>query len=162
MVNFKAVNLKTIAMESIRQRPKGNYLWKAEWSQLYLLAEHWKSDLEFYKGDLTFLHHLIEKYFIWIINKQNTEEVKTIAHKLYKLKEEVKELLKRVDKHLTHLSALSKDPFTYDSDLFRKEHETLEDDIVDFVKNFRSNRMETFKITEHVVELEKLEHLLTN
>lgn len=29
-------------MENLRQRPKGDYNWEAEWSQLYVLTEHWK------------------------------------------------------------------------------------------------------------------------
>jgi len=70
-------------------------------------------------------------------------------------------LLEKTRKHLSHLAYLIDDPFKYDSHVFRNEHQKLEDDIVAFVKKFRTNRKEIFTITEHIVKREKLEHLLT-
>ena len=63
-------------MSHFRNRPKGNYIHKADWQQLYRLTEHWKSDLQFYNDDLIFLHHLIEKYFMWISRKENIDMVR--------------------------------------------------------------------------------------
>lgn len=45
-------------MENFSLRPKGDFTWSAEYQQLYILTEHWESDLQFYKDDLQFLHHL--------------------------------------------------------------------------------------------------------
>lgn len=149
-------------MENLRQRPKGDYNWEAEWSQLYVLTEHWKSDLEFFKDDLRFLHHLIDKYFIWIIRKDNVTAVREIIKNLHELKKQSEDLLKRVGIHLTHLADLIDNPFKYDSHEFRSEHERLEDDIVAFIKSFRTNRKQTFLITEHVIESEKLGALLNH
>ena len=47
-----------------------------DWQEMYVLSEHWRSDLEFYKDDLLFLHHLVDKYFIWITKSENLELVK--------------------------------------------------------------------------------------
>lgn len=149
-------------MENLRYRPKGNYTWDAEWQQLYVLTEHWKSDLLFYKDDLKFLHHLIDKYFIWMVRKDNVVKVRTIIKNLHTTDEQCVDLLKRVNTHLSHLSGLIDDPFKYDSHQFRTEHQTLEDDMVSFVKTFRTNRKESFHITEHVIESEKLGHLLNH
>lgn len=149
-------------MEKLRQRPKDNFTWEAAWQQLYVLTEHWKSDLEFYRDDLKFLQHLIDKYFIWIAQKENLDEVREIASGLLETRGNCDVLLKRISKHLSHLANLIDDPFKYDSHQFRSEHEKLEDDIAVFVKTFRENRKETFAITEHVIEKEKLEHLLTS
>ena len=49
-------------MKDFRIRPKDNYINEASWEQLYVLTEHWKSDLVFYHKDLRFLHLLIDKY----------------------------------------------------------------------------------------------------
>ena len=38
------------------------------------------------------------------------------------------------------------------SDKFRNEHEILEDELAQFVKDFRANRKEIFKITEHIID----------
>jgi predicted regulator of amino acid metabolism with ACT domain len=43
---------------------------------------------------------------------------------------------------------------------FVKDHEALEDKISKFVKSFRSNRKEVFKITEYIIDSEKLPNIL--
>jgi predicted patatin/cPLA2 family phospholipase len=98
-------------MNSLRHRPKGDFIWKAEWGQLYILAERWKSDLQFYKADLKFLYYLMNKYFIWLIKEDNIEEVKEKIEKLRELYNKATELMEKVQKHMSHLSALNEDPF---------------------------------------------------
>jgi len=147
-------------MSDYRYRPKGNYIHEADWQKLYLLTEHWKSDLEFYRDDLRFLQHLIDKYFIWMTKKENLEEVREIETDLVETDRNCDRLLKKTNKHLTHLADLIDDSFKYDSHVFRTEHEGLEEDIADFVKSFRANRKGVFAITEHVMDSEKLNSLL--
>ncbi len=53
-------------MSSFRSRPKDRYIEEGDWQPLYVLTEHWKSDLSFYAEDLKFLAHLIDNYFMWI------------------------------------------------------------------------------------------------
>ena len=50
--------------------------------------------------------------------------------------------------------------FTYDSHEFRMKQEQLEDEMVDFVKEFRATRKEVFEITEDIMETGKLTQLL--
>lgn len=57
-------------MENLGIRPKGDFSWTAEYQQLYILSEHWLSELQFYKDELKFLNHLIDKYFIKIAKKK--------------------------------------------------------------------------------------------
>lgn len=63
-------------MDDYRYRPKGTYINEADWQGLYVLTGHWKSDLEFYRDDLKFLQQLIDKYFIWMVRKENLDEVR--------------------------------------------------------------------------------------
>ena len=72
-------------MNDFRNRPKDNYIQKADWQKLYILTEHWKSDLSFYKDDLRFLHHLIDKYFLWISKKENIDMMQNIEINLLKV-----------------------------------------------------------------------------
>ncbi|MFK5973327.1 MAG: hypothetical protein QM485_08600 [Flavobacteriaceae bacterium] len=62
-------------MNDFRKRPKDNFIQETNCQELYVLTNHWKSDLLFYKDDLIFLHHLIDKYFIWITKKDNLTKV---------------------------------------------------------------------------------------
>ncbi|MHB1147763.1 MAG: hypothetical protein ACYC01_09230 [Lutibacter sp.] len=139
-------------MSDFRNRPNGTYIFEANWEALYVLTKHWKSDLLFYKDDLKFLDHLIDKYFIWISKKEDSDAVRTIEKSIMKTDKIGANLLKRTEKHLTHLANLMEDPFKYDSHQFRTEHQQLEDDITNFVKTFRDNRKEVFEVTSFVVE----------
>lgn len=143
-------------MNDFRNRPKDNYIREAEWEQLYVLTEHWKSDLLFYRDDLRFLHHLIDKYFLWISKKENIDMVREIEVSLLEIDKQCDSLLDKTNKHMHHLAELIDDPFTYVSDKFRDEHEILEDRLAQFVKDFRNNRKEVFTITEHIIEGEAL------
>lgn len=141
-------------MENLSLRPKGDFTWTAEYQELYILTEHWQSDLQFYKGDLQFLHHLIDKYLIWLINKENLDEMKNLASGLHETGKNCDGLLEKTSKHLTHLAELIDDPFKYDSNKFRSEHEELENEIASFVKKFWKIKKDTFAVSEQVIEKE--------
>lgn len=147
-------------MENYRRRPKGNYIFDTDWSELYVLTKHWKSDLTFYKQDLQFLHNLLNKYFIWVTEAENLIAVKEIGQNILNDKKSAKQLIGRVEEHLAHIALAIDDPFKHDSRIFRNEHQVLEDDIAIFYKTVRENRKKVFSITEHIVDSEKLEHLI--
>jgi len=141
-------------MENLSLRPKGDFSYTAEYQQLYVLTEHWKSDLEFYIGDLRFLHHLIEKYFVWFASKEHLDEMRNLAVRLSEIGKKCDKLLEQTSKHLSHLAELIDDPFKYDSHKFRTEHEQLENEMASFVKKFRDIKKETFAVSEKVIENE--------
>jgi hypothetical protein len=141
-------------MENLSLRPKGDFTWTAEYPELYTLTEHWQSDLQFYKGDLHFLYHLVDKYFIWLINKEHLDEMRNIASSLSEARKNCDRLLEKTSKHLSHLAELIDDPFKYDSHKFRNEHEELENEISSFIKKFREIKKDTFAVSEQVIEKE--------
>ena len=141
-------------MENFSLRPKGNFTWTAEYRELYILTEHWQSDLKFYKEDLNFLYHLVDKYFISLINKENLGEMRILSSGLSETNINCERLLEKTSKHLTHLTELIDDPFKYDSHKFRSEHEELENEISSFIKKFRKIKQETFVDMEQVIQKE--------
>ena len=84
-------------MSDLRNRPNGTYIFDANWEELYILTKHWKSDLLFYKDDLKFLNHLIDKYFIWISKKEDSDAVRSIGKSIVKTNKLCSDLLKRVE-----------------------------------------------------------------
>lgn len=142
-------------MNNFRNRPKGNFMFEADWQNLFLLTEQWKKDLLFYQDDSKFLHHLIDKYFIHIPKREDIDELEEIEEGIMKIDTACIDLLKRTNKHLTHLGDLIDDPFKYDSHQFRTEHELLEDDIAKFITDYREHRKNTFKVTEKVIKEDK-------
>ncbi len=152
----KRITLKIDIMNAIRQRPRGTFISTAKWQELYILSKHWKSDLQFYKEDLRFLHRLINKYFIWLSKSENIEMVRRIEVNVNKIGRSCDEVIAKVDKHIKQFESIDAYPEDRADKLFRIVHEQLEDQISDFVKVFRENRKEVFKITEYVVDSEQL------
>ncbi|WP_213521949.1 hypothetical protein [Nonlabens sp.] len=140
-------------MNDFRKRPKDNYIQEADWQKLSVLSEQWKSDLMFYTDDLRFLHHIIDKYFLWISKKEHITRVQEIEANLIVIGEKCNLLLERIN---LRLAQLKEDPFRYDPHQFREEQETLENDLAQFLIDFRKNREEVFKVTEYLIEGEEL------
>jgi hypothetical protein len=130
------------------------------WQELYILAKHWKSDLEFYKEDLRFLKTLIEKYLIWITKKDNLELVSSLRKKEHELIVACTSLLDKVSGHLHKASELATASDTGKETEFRNVHLELETALASFVKTFRENRMEVFKVTEYIMDSEELQNIL--
>lgn len=142
-------------MESIRKRPKGDFIAEANMEQLYALTKHWNSDLHFFKDDLNFLHKLLDSYFIWIDKDENYKVASKMKNELLKLRERCEDLLDKTDKHRQQIGKMILEKIK-DSRVFRLEHEHLEDEIASFVKAFRLNRLELFKVTEYIKDTDKL------
>ena len=147
-------------MDYLNIRPKENYIQENNWQQQYVLAKHWKSDLLFYKDDLKFLHHLIDKYFIWITKKDNLDHVRRIGISILQDTTAVKNLIKDIDKHISQIANLIDEPFKNDAEQIRVTHQELEEKIALFITQVRTNRKQLFAITEHVLESEKLTLLM--
>ncbi|SIS53249.1 hypothetical protein SAMN05421766_102594 [Zobellia uliginosa] len=143
-------------MDNFRCRPKGDFIEKGNWQELYVLTEHWKSDLLFYRDDLKFLRHLEDKYFLWIKAEADLENIRRVGESILKDTRDCDQLLERVDTHLSHLSNIIGNPESQDEKAFREEHAELEEDMAEFVKNVRENRRRLFKVVEYDVEMDKL------
>lgn len=149
-------------MEHIENNKELQFVKDGPWSELYALTEHWKSDLEFYKDDLRFLHHLIEKYFMWITKPENLDMVKELKVGLFDLKNKCRDLLDKVQRHRAQLGQMVEDFNKADAGIIRTEHEHLEEEVANFVTTFRSNRKEVFAITEFIIDSESLANLMDN
>lgn len=130
------------------------------WQELYILVNHWRSDLDFYKDDLRFLQQLIEKYIIWITKKENLDRVAVIRKKEHDLALSCDELHEKIVKHSGLIAEFleGKEKMTKD-ELFTR-HGKLETELSDFVKDFRTSRKEVFKVTEYVMDSEELQNIL--
>ena len=146
-------------METFRSRLKNGEIQKANWQELYILSRHWKSDLEFYIADLQFLKRLIDRYSIWIKSPQNSAAVSKLVFDLHYLERDGKKILDRLQEHLGQLSSLMNGDKGLDPEIFIRDHEILEDEIARFVKGFRNNRKEVYRITEEVLDSEGLSEL---
>jgi hypothetical protein len=147
-------------MDNSNKSTQQNEVRDVNWQELYILTDHWKSDLNFYKDDLRFLHHLIDKYIIWITKDENLNMVEGIKKNLFEIGNKSADLMKEVTTHQANLGLMVENPVQSSNPQFAKDHEILESEISKFVKLFRTNRKEVFKITEYVIDSEELPNIL--
>jgi hypothetical protein len=147
-------------MDNDTKSTQQNNIIEINWQELYILTDHWKSDLDFYKDDLRFLHHLIDKYIIWITKDDNLNLVKDIEKNLFEIKKKSLDLMKELSTHQENLGLMVENPVQSSNPQFLKDHEVLEEKVSNFVKLFRSNRKEVFKITEYIIDSEELPDIL--
>ncbi len=143
-------------MENLRFRPSKDYISNANWEELHVLTEKWKSDLEFYNFELNFLHKLIDKYYIWLTNDELVVEVEAAASKIIAANKSRKTLTIEAINHLRHIEEILENEFKYDAQAFRKEHEVLENKFTNFCKNFQLLKKEVFILTEQVLDTENV------
>jgi hypothetical protein len=131
------------------------------WTELYILTEHWQSDLKFFQDELSFLNILIDKYLIKFIEEDNVSKITPLTLALSRLEARNRMIGERAIKHLQYIRELMENHFSRDSQNARDEHLSLENDLVDFVKDFRFAKGEIFSSTEQILKSEKAKHLLT-
>ena len=132
----------------------------SSWEELYILSNHWKSDMEFYQDDLKFLYHLVDKYIIWITKDKNLKLVEEIKNRLFELKSNSIQLLEKVNSHRLDIGHIIDGTSHIKESYIKKEHQELQLNMSDFVKDFRDNRKNVFRITEYIIDSEELPNVL--
>ena len=121
------------------------------WTHLHALSRHWLSDLEFYEDELAFFRILIDKHLELFIDAKNIVQTRTMVAHVQNLEKRRVTSEQKIRKHLTHIAALTENPFVQNAQTFKNEHEALETEFLDFVKQYRNVKREVFKLTEQIV-----------
>ncbi len=126
-----------------------------EWAQLFVLTEHWQSDLKFFKDELRFLHRVIKRFLLWLNEDENIMRTRSLVNRITEVEKIRQTLDEQVLKHMVHIRKVMENPFVHDENKVRDEHEDLERDFTLFVKNFRSLKELVFEDAERVIEQEE-------
>lgn len=129
------------------------------WQQLYVVTEHWESDLLFFEDEIRFFRDLINRYFIQLID--DLEKTRALAGKLADLETERIRLMKNVSKHKHNLSEHFSSPFILADPVCLDEHTMLEASLADFVKRFRARKRTLFEHLDDILKSEKQHHLIS-
>ena len=147
-------------MDELRIRPRSNYLQTANWQELYLLTKHWKSNIKFANYEINFFKGLVDKYFIWVKDKDQIIQVQHLVNIMKHLSGELENIDKTITKHLNYIRLFLNNNFSRDEEAFRGEHAMLEDKIEGFTKALRETKREIFTLTEEMLKNEKSDQLI--
>ncbi|MDN3670531.1 hypothetical protein QWY93_14505 [Echinicola jeungdonensis] len=127
---------------------------------IYVLTEHWQSDLFFFDDEIKFLKLLMEKYFLWFIEEINIEYSRVLAGKLTSLEKRRAELVKKVSDHQKEISRPIQNNEKVVGAQLLDNHESLEVLWSNFIKDFRVVKKEMFRLAEEGLNFNKGSHLL--
>lgn len=143
-------------METFRSRLQKGVVTEKDWEELYILARHWKDDLYFYQEDLQFLQKLIGRYSIWITSKDNGKTTNNLLSDLQRLNKDSKTILVELDQHLQNLSSLMQGNGSLNQEDVLEDQVDLEEQIATFIKGFRKNRQQAYRVSEQIMDSEDL------
>ncbi|MFZ6014343.1 MAG: hypothetical protein ACOYXT_28645 [Bacteroidota bacterium] len=129
---------------------------------MVVISERLQSDLAFFNDELNFFLKLIDKYFMWLIDEKNIENIRKLASDISRFEARRFTVSKRLTQHVKHLVNLLENPFSHDAQACKDEQNKLETLFADFTKDFRRIKNRVFMLSERVIESEKMKHLLSD
>lgn len=147
----------TVEADRIGRTPDGQGADPEEgyWRGLFAVSEHWKADLQFFRDELNFFRVLIDRYFLPLIQRNNMDDTRLLVSSLAKLDTQRSKLDQKVAEHLQHLTNLMESPFAHNAQEYKAEHAGLEKLMARFVKDFRGEKQEAFRMADIAMEAEK-------
>ena len=141
-----------------RENTRGNEAPKVE--EIYNVTKQWLSDINFYNDEVEFFKKLLEKYFPILIKKENIAKV-------YEINKELLEFETQKHGVRVHLLSLNEKAELVIKDLIseveidaKNNYFELTREIAELRESFREVKRSIFGLTEHIMEEEKLKHLL--
>lgn len=131
-----------------------------DWESMFVMAEHWKSDMDYFLEELNFFRSIVDKYFISLIDEKHINSTRHLATGLAEFDKKRLEIHNTLKTHLAQLTNLIQNPFAQEAQVSADLHLKLEGLMSDFVKNFKSLKKEVFRLAEDVMVSEKAKHLL--
>lgn len=128
--------------------------------QMYIITEHWISDVDFFNDELEFFNGLVDKHFPTFVEQENLSRTLGLATLLPEIQKKNSQLRSDLNLHLKHLADVIEEPFSHDANVCKNEHGRFEARMSDFVKEFRSVKKETFALSKVVLHSEKGRHLI--
>lgn len=133
---------------------------KKAWNQMYIITEHWQSDMDFFCDELVFLTNLIDKYFMSLLDEKSISGAQKTVKELSVLDNRQIDLVSKLVQHNKHLTGLMENPFSHSAQQCKEAHVELEKEISEFVQDFRSEKKKVFRLAETAIHSQKANRLL--
>jgi len=153
---------KLLVKKTETENSENTVSYQSEWESMFVLAEHWESDIRFFNDEINFLNKLIAKYITQLTDNDNMKNTRQIADELLKLGRQRAATEQRIEVHLMHLANLVQNPFSHEEQGCKDEHLEVGSEVATLTTDFRNVKKEVFKLTEYVMGIEKNKHLLNS
>lgn len=126
----------------------------------YFLVKQGLSDIEFYNDEIQFFRNLIDKYILLMVDQDNFSQVQEIGRQLLKIEKQKDDLKAVTLEFMSLLEHELKSPAAGDEEGIVETCNALQLKTTELSKTLRAFKKDLFAITEHLLNDEKLQHLL--
>ncbi|HEY8781832.1 MAG TPA: hypothetical protein VIM16_09475 [Mucilaginibacter sp.] len=123
--------------------------------QYYVIARRWASDLEFFKIETAFLHHLMDDYFVRLCDKSCFEEFKHTGKELLKLEAESSQAEVLLARQLKHVELMAEDIIPENAEELAVNQVHLEYIMTNINRDYRDVKKAMFSLVEYVLKKNK-------
>lgn len=116
--------------------------------QYYVIAGQWAADLEFFKIETAFFHHLLEDYLVYFSSADDTEKLKLISKKLLKLEADERDTEQLLNDQIKHLELMAEDVIPEDTESLTAQQVRLENLTHHLLKEYRETKKLLFVMIE--------------
>ncbi|WP_158799054.1 hypothetical protein [Pedobacter sp. L105] len=126
--------------------------------QYYIMAEHWASDLEFFKLETAFLRGLLEDHFMELCDQSYIEELKRYGKLLMVLDKDEYECEQMISLQLTKLGLLAKYSLLDNKEELKESQGVIECIMMSITKEYRQVKKDIFRLIEILLKADKLKN----
>ncbi|MFC3560579.1 hypothetical protein [Pedobacter jamesrossensis] len=133
----------------------GKNITPAAYRQYHALAKHWASDVDFFKVETVFLHHLLDDYFIRLSSPEYLEALKSVGAKLLQLEKDKYSADILLCKHLKNLEGQTEELLFNHGELLEDKHEQMEHVMTHLTSTYRTVKKELFFLVQQVIKAQQ-------
>ncbi|MBC6110938.1 hypothetical protein ACFOG5_01180 [Pedobacter fastidiosus] len=127
----------------------------ATYRQYHARARHWASDIDFFKIETVFLHHLLDDYFIRLSDPKYLGALKSVGTKLLQLEKDKYSADLHLIEHLKDLEGQTEDLVFDRGEFLTERHEQMEHAMIHLATTYRTLKKELFLAVEQVIKAQQ-------
>lgn len=123
-------------------------------------TKYWISEIEFIKIEQDFLKELLAEHVMALCTSNNFKNAKLFLKGIYHEKIVGERLIESIKKHQINLALLIESIYLKKEDSFRKDHEHLKTELINYIDNFKYIKEQVFELILLIMKKEKKQKLL--
>ncbi len=125
-------------------------------------TKYWISEIEFIEIEQDFLKELLAEHVMGLCTMNNFKNAKLFLKGIYHEKILGEKLIASIKEHQINLALLIENIYLKKEDSFRKDHEYLKNELINYIDNFKYIKEQVFELILLIMKKEKQLKLLTN
>ena len=130
------------------------------WEKMYRDVEYLKSEMKFFSQEMAFLHSLLDRYLLWLIEQESLSGLQMLNAKVKSTDQKCSDFMSKADSLMNRLGLLIENPFTQDEHKIKDSFSHIMEETKSFLEDVKRIKSEVFDHVAHTLRTEKARRLL--